>query len=198
MYVGATDEKVVYLTFDAGYENGLTSRILDVLSENEVPAAFFLTGTYIRGNQSLVRRMATEGHVVANHTFTHPSLPSLAFNTTALRRELEATAAAYREATGEAMARILRPPSGEYSARTLCLSRRLGYVTVFWSFAHRDWIVNDQPPVAVTLQRMLSASHPGAIYLLHAVSSSNTEALPQAIDGLRRQGYRFGRLTELP
>ncbi len=196
-YVGETDDKIVYLTFDAGYENGMTKTILDTLRAKAAPAAFFLTGTYIRDNGALVRRMARDGHVVANHTFTHPSLPSLAYDEAALEKELSSTAAAFRSATGKQMARILRPPSGEYSARTLCLTHRLGYLTVFWSFAHRDWIVNDQPPVSVTLERILTGSHNGAVYLLHAVSSSDAEALPEAIDGLRGQGYRFGLLTDL-
>jgi peptidoglycan-N-acetylmuramic acid deacetylase len=196
-YVGDAHAKVVYLTFDAAYENGLTARILDTLAAADVPATFFVTGAFIRDNRALVRRMAAEGHVVANHTFTHPSLPSLAWDEAALEEELASTARAFAKATGGEMPRILRPPSGEYSARTLCLARRLGYATVFWSFAHRDWVVDDQPPAAVTLERILGGSHNGAVYLLHAVSSSDAEALPDAIDGLRRQGYRFGVLTDL-
>ena len=196
-YVGDARREVVYLTFDAGYENGLTARILDALAAANAPATFFLTGAYIRDNRALVRRMVAEGIVVANHTFTHPSLPSLARDPAAFRAELISTEKAFQQATGEEMPPLLRPPSGEYSARTLCLTRRLGYTTVFWSFAHRDWVVDDQPPVAVTLERILAGSHNGAVFLLHAVSRSDTEALPEAIDGLRGQGYRFGVLTDL-
>lgn len=194
-YVGDTGEKVVYLTFDAGYENGLTAQILDELDDAGVRATFFLSGTYIRANPSLVRRMAAEGHTVANHTYNHPSLPSLAGDPTAFARELSSTASAYKRATGRQMARLLRPPSGEYSARSLCLTRRLGYTTVFWSFAHRDWLVDDQPPVEVTVERILAGSHPGAIYLLHAISSSDARALPEAIAGLRARGYRLAPLS---
>ena len=196
-YLGDTGEKVVYLTFDEGYENGFTARILDALRTADIQAAFFVTGSYVRANPVLVRRMADEGHVVANHTDAHPSLPSLAFDTTAFQRELTATEQAYRKATGRALTRLLRPPMGEYSARSLCLTQRLGYQTVFWSFAHRDWLVDEQPPVAVTLGRLLEGSHSGAIYLLHAVSSSNTEALPRFIEEMQARGYRFGALTEL-
>ena len=196
-YVGDTGEKVVYLTFDEGYENGFTGRILDALQTAGVKAAFFVTGSYVRDNPELVRRMADEGHVVANHTDGHPSLPSLAFDRAAFERELTVTAQAYKKVTGRAMARLLRPPMGEYSARSLCLTQRLGYQTVFWSFAHRDWLVDEQPSVAVTLARLLDGRHDGAIYLLHAVSSSNTEALPRFIDEMQGRGYRFGALTEV-
>jgi peptidoglycan-N-acetylmuramic acid deacetylase len=197
-YVGNTGERVVYLTFDEGYENGFTAQILDALADAGVEAAFFVTGSYVRNNPDLVRRMADEGHVVANHTDTHPSLPSLAFDAAAFGAELAATARAYENATGRRMARLLRPPAGEYSARSLCQTRRLGYETVFWSFAHRDWLVDEQPTVSTTLQRLLGGSHPGALYLLHAVSSSNTKALPRFIAGMRARDYRFAPLTELP
>lgn len=196
-YVGRTAEKVVYLTFDAGYENGVTAQILDALAAAGVPAAFFLTGAYIRDNALLVRRMVDEGHIVANHTFSHPSLPSLARDPSAFAREIRTTERAFRRTTGADISPFLRPPSGEYSALALCRARHLGYTTVFWSFAHRDWLVDDQPPAAVTLQRILAGSHKGAIYLLHAVSSSDAEALPQAIEGLRERGYRIAPLTEL-
>ncbi|MFA4964415.1 MAG: polysaccharide deacetylase family protein [Thermoleophilia bacterium] len=196
-YLGDTGEKVVYLTFDEGYENGFTGRILDALRDAGVEATFFVTGAYVRGNPALVRRMADEGHIVANHTDSHPSLPSLARDRTAFAREIRATEKAFAKATGHSMARLLRPPMGEYSALSMCRTQRLGYATVFWSFAHRDWLVDDQPPVALTLERILAGSHKGAIYLLHAVSRSNAEALPRAIAGLRAQGYRIGALTEL-
>jgi peptidoglycan-N-acetylmuramic acid deacetylase len=192
-FLGDIAENVVYLTFDEGYENGLTSQILDTLSAAGVKAAFFVTGTYIRDNADLVRRMAAEGHVVANHTYDHPSLPSLARDRSAFTEQIRATERLYRRTTGRDMAPFLRPPAGEYSPLSLCLTERLGYASVFWSFAHRDWLVDDQPPVPVTLRRILN----GAIYLLHAVSRSDTEALPEAIAGLREQGYRFGTLTDL-
>ena len=196
-YVGDTSERAVYLTFDEGYENGFTGPILDALRVAGVKGTFFVTASYVRANPRLVRRMVDEGHIVADHTDSHPSLPSLAFDRGAFARELTAVDDAFREVTGEEMVHLLRPPMGEYSARSLCLSRRLGYTTVFWSFAHRDWLVDDQPPVDVTLRRLLDGRHNGAIYLLHAVSRSDTEALPTFIAEMRTLGYRFGALTEL-
>jgi peptidoglycan-N-acetylmuramic acid deacetylase len=192
-YLGP-DAGVVYLTFDEGYENGYTSAILDTLARTGVKATFFVTESYICNNPALVRRMADEGHVVGNHTATHPSLPSLAGDRDAFAEELALTEGAYEAATGRPMARVMRPPMGEYSARSLWLTQQLGYESVFWSFAHRDWLVDDQPPADVTVKRILDGSHPGAVYLLHAVSASNTAALGEAIAGLRAQGYGFGTL----
>jgi peptidoglycan-N-acetylmuramic acid deacetylase len=123
-------------------------------------------------------------------------MPSLAGDRPAFEAQLADTAAAFTELTGQQMAPIFRPPSGEYSPLSLWLTQSLGYESVFWSFAHRDWLVDDQPPVDVTLDRILTGSHPGAIYLLHGVSSSDTEALDAAIAGLRAQGYGFGVLGE--
>lgn len=188
------DTGLVYLTFDQGYENGNTPAILDALARNGVKATFFVTGAYVKNNPELVRRTAEEGHVVGNHTLNHPSLPWLVDDRAAFEVELEETAQLYREATGREMARVMRPPMGEYSARSLWLTQQLGYESVFWGFAHRDWIVDDQPPVDVTVERILGGSHPGAIYLLHGVSSSDTQALDDAIAGLRAQGYGFGTL----
>lgn len=188
------DAGLVYLTFDQGYENGNTPAILDALARNGVKATFFVTGSYIRANPELVRRMTTEGHVVGNHTMSHPSLPELVDDRAAFQAELAETAGLYRATTGTDIARVMRPPMGEYSARSLWLTQQLGYESVFWGFAHRDWIVDEQPPVEVTVDRILKGSHPGAIYLLHGVSSSDTQALDAAIEGLRGQGYGFGTL----
>jgi len=192
-----TDERVVYLTFDQGYEAGYTSRILDILRDKDVPAAFFLTGAYVRDAPALVRRIAEEGHLVGNHTQTHPSLPEMASDHDAVAEEYRAVERAYRELTGRSMALLERPPRGEYSERTLCMVSGLGYTSVMWSFAHRDWLVDDQPPVDVTFDRIVKGTHPGAILLLHSVSESNTRALSGVIDELRARGYRFGSLEEV-
>jgi peptidoglycan-N-acetylmuramic acid deacetylase len=141
-----------------------------------------------------VRRMVAEGHIVGSHSATHPSMPRLAFKKATFDAEFKRTADAYKQATGHGIAPIFRPPMGEYSARTLCMTKDLGYTSVFWSFAHLDYDEKNQPPVATTLARILDGSHPGAIYLLHGISSSDTQALGAAIDGLRRQGYGFGVL----
>lgn len=193
-YVGP-DASKVYLTFDEGYEIGYTDDILDALARNGVRATFFVTETFIRANGDLVRRMVNEGHVVGNHSSTHPSMPTLAGDETAFARELNETAEAFTEATGHTMARIFRPPAGTYSPLSLWRTQQMGYESIFWGFAHRDWIVDDQPPVEVTVERILTGSHPGAIFLLHGVSSSDTFALDAAIAGLRAQGYSFGVLN---
>jgi len=192
-----TSQKVIYLTFDQGYEAGFTGRILDILRAKNVKATFFLSGSYVRDEVDLVRRMADEGHLVGNHTQTHPSLPSLAGDADAFAEEYRAVERRYREVTGRSLARFERPPRGEYSERTLCMTRSLGYTSVMWSFAHRDWLLDDQPPVDVTYQRIVDGAHPGAIMLLHSVSSSNMQALPRAIDELRSRGYRFATLGEV-
>ncbi len=191
-----TSDRVVYLTFDEGYEAGYTGRILDALTREKVPAAFFVTRSYIERNPDLVRRMTAEGHVVANHSDTHPSMPALADDPGAFETEFVRTSDAYHALTGEQMARFFRPPMGDYSERTLCMTERLGYTSVMWSFAHRDWLADDQPSVGTTVERVVNGSHPGAVLLLHAVSESNTEALPEIIRRLRADGYRFGSLAE--
>jgi peptidoglycan-N-acetylmuramic acid deacetylase len=192
-YIGP-DPALVYLTIDQGYEIGNTPAILDALTRNDVHATFFVTESYVRNNPDLVRRMVAEGHVVGNHSATHPSMPTLADDPAAFASQFTRTEAAFTEVTGAQMASIFRPPAGEYSPLSLWMTQALGYESVFWSFAHRDWIVDDQPPVDVTIERILTGSHPGAIYLLHGVSSSDTLALDAAIAGLREQGYDFGVL----
>ena len=192
-YIGP-NPGLVYLTFDQGYENGNTSAILEALSRNHVKATFFVTESYVRNNPALVRRMVKAGHVVGNHSSTHPSMPSLSRDRAAFAAQLIKTAAAFRRVTGKRMSKIFRPPLGEYSPLSLWITQSLGYESVFWSFAHRDWVVDEQPSVSVTVRRILAGSHPGAVYLLHGVSSSDTRALDTAIAGLREQGYGFGIL----
>lgn len=194
-YLGDTDEKVMYLTFDEGYENGFTPTLLDILKENDVQAAFFVTLPFMRNNPELVIRMKEEGHIVANHSVTHPSFPELTDEE--VIQELRETAAYYESLTGEEMAPFFRPPMGEYSDRTLYLTRREGYRTIFWSIAYRDWVVDDQPGKDYVYQHFLDNHHPGAIPLVHAVSSSNTEALDEVIKAMKAEGYRFGSLYEL-
>ncbi|MDR1664461.1 MAG: polysaccharide deacetylase family protein [Clostridiales bacterium] len=195
-YLGDIENKIVYLTFDEGYENGFTGPILDTLRDKNVPAAFFLTQTYIRDNPALCMRMAAEGHVAANHSVTHPSMPDKTDED--IRYELTETARYYQEVTGYRMAPFFRPPAGEYSARTMALTQANGYKTVFWSFAYEDWLVDKQPGKDEAYNRVMDNLHNGAIILLHAVSESNAQALPDIIDSIRAQGYAFGTLYELP
>jgi len=197
-YLGDINKKEIYLTFDEGYENGYTAKILDVLKEKNVKAAFFVTRPYILQNKELIKRMVNEGHIVANHSSTHPSMPQKAVDFEKFKREFEDTEIAFKEVTGQDMPKFFRPPMGKYSELSLYYTQKLGYKTIFWSFAHKDWLVNEQPPVETTIQRVLDRCHNGEIMLLHAVSKSNTEALPTIIDKLREMGYEFKPLTQLP
>lgn len=194
LFLGPTDRKVIYLTFDEGYENGYTSQILDTLTANEVHAAFFVTGPYVRGNPALVRRMVTEGHVVGNHTQSHPSLPKVGNDL--IREEVLSVHHQVRDLTGTEM-HFFRPPMGEFNQRTLDQVHSLGYTSVFWSMAYKDWDTKHQPGKDTAYRHVVENIHPGAVILLHAVSQSNTEALADIIQELKRQGYRFGSLDEL-
>lgn len=194
-YLGDTDEKVIYLTFDNGYENGYTETILDALAANDVKVTFFVTLPYIRDNKELVIRMKEEGHIVGNHSVTHQSMPSLSDDE--VIRELEDTATYMLEKTGYEMDPYFRPPMGEYSERTLYLTNSIGYKTIFWSMAYVDWKVDDQPGADYALDHVITNYHPGSIPLLHSVSSSNAEAMDNIIESLLAKGYRFGTLNEL-
>jgi peptidoglycan-N-acetylmuramic acid deacetylase len=192
MYVGDTSRKVLYLTFDCGYENGYTSPILDALQSNQVPASFFVTESYINRNPELIKRMVAEGHAVCNHTSTHPSMPSV--SDAQIESEIRKTEDSFRQVTGTQMAPYLRPPSGEFSERTVALTQQLGYSTVFWSMAFKDWDVNNQPGADYSYNHVMTNAHPGAIILLHAVSSSNAEALDRILKDLKAEGYEFSLL----
>jgi peptidoglycan-N-acetylmuramic acid deacetylase len=196
-YVGDTKSKVVYLTYDEGYENGYTPKILDVLKANDVKAAFFVVKPYINSNPDIIKRMVDEGHIVANHSSKHPAMPERANNSEAFTKEFTEVEEAFKEITGKDMPKYFRPPMGKFSEKTLSMTQQLGYKTIFWSLAHVDWDVNNQPPVQKTHDTVLERVHDGSIILLHAVSKSNTEALDSIIKDLKAQGYRFGTLDEL-
>lgn len=191
--LGSKEDRYVYLTFDVGYEQGFTPRILDVLKEEGVTAAFFITGLYARTQPGLVRRMAEEGHMVANHTVNHPSMPSLTLEQ--MKAEILGLADTIEQLTGQQNV-FFRPPMGHYSDYTLAATHALGYKTVFWSMAYVDWHVNDQPGAAYALEHVTKNIHPGAVILLHAVSQSNTEALPAIIRQLKAEGYEFRSLHD--
>lgn len=190
-----TEDKVIYLTFDCGYENGYTEHILDVLKNQDVPACFFVTKTYIRDNPELTKRMKEEGHQVGNHTITHPSMPSKSYEE--IIQEITGCADYMKEVTGYDMDPYLRPPRGEYSARTLMLTHDLGYKTIFWSMAYLDYDVNNQPGADFVIEHFKKYHHNGAIILMHNVSASNSEALDEVITNLKAEGYRFASLNEL-
>lgn len=189
-YFLAPSEKVIYLTFDEGYENGYTSKILDVLKEKQVSGVFFVTLPYVKSQPELVRRMIDEGHIVGNHSVNHPSLPTKDLDT--CEKEIMELHQYMLDEFGYEM-NLFRFPMGEYSERTLALTQSLGYHSVFWSFAYKDWDPENQPEHSAALERVTTAVHPGAIYLLHAVSKTNTEILGEAIDSFRAQGYTIGK-----
>ncbi len=195
-YIGNTNEKVLYLTFDAGYENGCTAKILDTLKEKQVPAAFFLVGNYIRQSPDLVRRMVAEGHTIGNHTMHHYDMSRLS-DKAAFSKELTDLEALYKETVGQELPKFYRPPQGIYSEENLKMAQELGYKTLFWSLAYVDWNNDAQPTKEAAFAKLLPRTHNGAVVLLHSTSKTNAEILGELIDKWKAMGYRFGTLEEL-
>ena len=195
-YLGDTAEKVLYLTFDAGYENGCTARILDVLKAHDVPAAFFLVGNYMEKNADLVRRMVEEGHIVGNHTMHHHDMSKLS-DKAAFAKELTDLEVRFKEITGKELPKYYRPPQGTYSEENLRMAQELGYKTVFWSLAYVDWLNNDQPTREQAFGKLLPRTHNGAVILLHSTSATNAEILDELLSKWKEIGYRFASLEEL-
>ena len=195
-YIGNTGEKVLYLTFDAGYENGCTGKILDTLRKHSVPAAFFLVGNYIQQNPDLVRRMEQDGHIVANHTMHHYDMSRLT-DKDAFRKELTDLESLYRDTTGQDMPKYYRPPQGIYSEENLAMAKELGYKTVFWSLAYVDWNNDAQPTKEDAFRKLLPRTHDGAVVLLHSTSATNADILDELLTRWKEAGYRFGTLEEL-
>lgn len=187
-YAMFDDNGKIVLTFDQGYENGYTTPILDALKEKDVKAVFFVTGDYVKRNADLVKRMIDEGHVIGNHGMAHASLPKLsrdeAINEIMSLHDYVVNKFGYEM-------KYFRPPCGEYSEQAVALAQELGYTTMLWSFAYKDWEVDNQPDPEEAFERVSGAAHGGAIYLLHSVSATNAEILPQVIDCLKEQGYDF-------
>lgn len=196
-YVGDTNSKVLYLTFDEGYENGNTPKILDTLKEENVPAAFFVVKPYIKQEPDIVKRMVDEGHLVCNHSSHHPSMASIKDNEK-FKLEFSEVEDEYKALIGEDMPKLFRPPMGKYSKSSLKKTKDLGYKTIFWSFAYKDWLVDNQPEEKAAIKKIVSGAHPGSIMLLHAVSSTNAKILKDVIQELKAQGYEFKSLNELP
>ena len=194
-YVGDDDEKVLYLTFDAGYENGCTAQILDILQKHRVPAAFFLVGDYMERNPDLVRRIAAEGHTVGNHTMNHPDMSGMTGE--AFQKEITGLETLYREITGAELPKYYRPPQGLYSQENLEAAKDLGYKTVFWSLAYVDWNNDSQPTAGYAFSKLLPRTHNGAVVLLHSTSKTNAAILDELLTRWKDLGYRFGTLEEL-
>lgn len=186
----------IYLTFDAGYENGYTEKILDILKEEKIKATFFLVGDYIESNPDLVKRMVDEGHTVGNHTMNHPDMSAIA-SKESFEKELKELEALYKEVTGKNMKKIYRPPQGKYNEENLLLAKEMGYSTVFWSLAYVDWLEDQQPTREEALNTLNSRIHKGAVVLLHSTSKTNSQILQELIKGWKQQGYTFAPIEDL-
>ena len=195
-YLGDTREKVLYLTFDAVYENGCTEQVLDTLKKHQVRAAFFLVGNYIERNADLVRRMVEEGHIVGNHTMHHYDMSRLSGKET-FSKELTDLEDLFRQTTGKELPKFYRPPQGVYSQDNLKMAKELGYKTVFWSLAYVDWLNDKQPTREEAFRKLLPRTHNGAVVLLHSTSKTNAEILDDLLTQWENLGYRFGTLEEL-
>ena len=195
-YAENTEEKKLYLTFDAGYENGNTAAILDALKKHNAPAAFFVVGNYIETAPELVKRMTEEGHIVANHTFHHPDMSKIS-DMTSFQKELTQLEEMYQEVTGQPMKKYYRPPQGKYSQTNLQMAKDLGYQTFFWSLAYVDWYQDKQPTKEEAFDKLLGRIHPGAIVLLHSTSKTNGEILDELLTRWEEMGYTFRSLDQL-
>ena len=195
-YAEDTKEKVLYLTFDCGYENGNTPAILDALKKHHVPATFFVVGTFVKDRPDLIKRMADEGHIVGNHTYHHPDMSKISTRE-AFSKELGDVEALYQEITGNQMCKYYRPPQGKYSKDNLQMAKDLGYHTFFWSLAYVDWYQDQQPSREDAFDKLLGRIHPGAVVLLHNTSSTNAQILDELLTKWEEMGYTFKSLEQL-
>ncbi|MBS7240361.1 MAG: polysaccharide deacetylase family protein [Acetatifactor sp.] len=194
-YMAEGEEKVLYLTFDCGYENGNTGAILDALKKHNAPAAFFVVGHFLETAPELVKRMVEEGHTVGNHTYHHPDMSKLS-DEASFRKEVEGVSEKYKEITGTDMAMYYRPPQGKYSTENLQMAKDLGFSTFFWSLAYVDWNVDKQPSREDAMKKLTSRVHPGAIVLLHNTSKTNGEILDELLTKWEEMGYTFRDLSD--
>lgn len=195
-YVGNPSEKKIYLTFDAGFENGCTPAILDALKKHNVKATFFVVGNYIETSPDLVKRMVEEGHIVGNHTYHHPDMSKIS-DMESFQKEIQSLEQLYQQTTGQEMKKFYRPPQGKYSESNLKQAKELGYKTVFWSLAYVDWYQDKQPSKEEAFAKLLPRVHPGAVVLLHSTSKTNAEILDELLTKWEEAGYTFGTLEEL-
>lgn len=195
-YVGDSTKKDIYLTFDCGYENGNTEKILDALKKHNAPGTFFVVGHFLETSPEIVKRMAAEGHAVGNHTYHHPDMSSIA-DMTSFQKEVDDVAALYEQITGQELMKYYRPPQGKYSTKNLEMANELGYHTFFWSLAYVDWYEDKQPTKEEAFDKLLKRIHPGAIVLLHSTSKTNGEILDELLTKWEEMGYSFKPLSEL-
>ncbi|WP_018758231.1 delta-lactam-biosynthetic de-N-acetylase [Paenibacillus terrigena] len=195
IFLGDVSKKELYLTFDNGYENGFTPKILDILKEHQVPAIFFVTGHYVKEEPDLIKRMVAEGHLVGNHSWSHPDMSQI--SNAKLREELDKVRIEVQRITNQQSMTYLRPPRGIFNERVLQASKELGYTSVFWSIAYKDWDTNAQRGWRYAYDSVMNQLHPGAVILLHSVSRDNTMALGAMLAEAKRQGYVFKCLDQL-
>ena len=196
-YAENTDQKVIYLTFDAGFENGNTPAILDALKKHNVPATFFVVGNFLSDNPDLIKRMVEEGHIVGNHTYTHPDMSKIS-TMESFSKEIQDVEKLYQEITGKEMIKFYRPPQGKYSEENLKMAKELGYKTFFWSLAYVDWYQDKQPTKEEAFDKLLGRIHPGAVVLLHNTSSTNGQILDELLTKWEEMGYTFKSLDQMP
>lgn len=194
-YMAEGDDKILYLTFDCGYENGNTEPILDALQEHGVRATFFVVGHFLESAPDIVKRMVEDGHTVGNHTYHHPDMSKIS-DQDSFRKEMEETSALFREITGTDMAMYYRPPQGKYSTENLQMAKEMGYTTFFWSLAYVDWNQDSQPSHEEALDKLTKRVHPGAIVLLHSTSKTNGEIMDELLTKWEEMGYTFRTLKD--
>src|SRR5690625_3159469 len=195
IYADLTAEKEIYLTFDNGYEQGYTERVLDILKQTKVPATFFVTGHYVKSAPELVKRMVDDGHTIGNHSYSHPDFTTM--TKSEMKQELDKLDNAVAEVSDQKQTVYLRPPRGTFDEKTLTWADDLGYVHVFWSLAFKDWETNKQKGWQYAFDQIVDQIHPGAIILLHTVSKDNVEALEEVIHHLKKEGYIFKSLDSI-
>ena len=191
----SSDKRVIYLTFDAGYENGNTERIVDAMNERGVKGAFFLLSNFVLKNRDLTRKIADSGHTVCNHTSKHENISD--YSKEMISECLGRLEAIYKECTGRSMTKFFRFPEGKYSESALGNLRELGYTPVFWSFAYEDWNNEKQPTEEAAMKKILDNTHNGAVFLFHPTSETNARIFPRLLDAWRDMGYTFGTLDEI-
>ena len=195
-YVDPTEEKVLYLTFDAGYENGNTPAILNALQKHNAPATFFVVGNFLETSPDLTKQILAEGHTIGNHTYHHPDMSKIS-SMESFKKELEDNEALFQQITGQSMSPYYRPPQGKYNKDNLKMASELGYTTFFWSLAYVDWYQDDQPTKEQAFSKLIPRIHPGAIVLLHSTSSTNAQILDELLSKWEEMGYHFASLDQL-
>ena len=194
-YVGQSEEKKIYLTFDCGYENGNTPAILEALKKHKAKATFFVVGHFLKENPDLIKQIVKEGHTIGNHTYNHPNIVGMGKEK--FYEEMAAVEELYKEITGKEMTKYYRPPQGKYDVENLKLAKERGYKTFFWSLAYVDWNVDAQPTKEEAFDKLLTRIHPGAVVLLHNTSKTNGEILDELLSKWEEMGYTFGKLGDI-